>query len=326
MKNAEHEWFDHSAGESIVSINGSATANTKWNSTDSRRLPFNEGFACVTHGSHSASIDQFGEESSAVKFDASTKQSEGLPKFISEGDSDMLTKDKLGARPGVATQIRDRVSYAVEKNEKKTDDKERHRTFTAHKLIDRLQNVARELENAGETKKSTIANFTAEAINSANFFDARNTGLGKEIEDFLNWRTRVSNKEAQEYRESAIRSIEQRSEQLWKSGQVTKRIAGSDPIIKRSARHANGPLLGQLCQDVLFEDIACVGFFKEGAPLVGNSPSQGRKGNKLNATKILQEIKATCSRKHMQTAEQLKENKHSRDRFRKFALMPSKGG
>ena len=252
MKNAEHKWFDQSAGESFLSIKGSATANTKWNSTDSLPLLFNEGFACVTHGSHSASIDKFGEESSAVKFDASTKQSEGFPKFISEVDSDMLTNYKLSACPGVATQIRDRVSYAVEKNEKKTDDKERHRMSTSHKLIDRLQNVARDFENAGETKKSNIANFTAEAIKSANLFDARNTGLGKEIEDFLNWRTRVSNKEAQEYRESAIRSIEQRSEQLWKSGQVTKRIAGSDPIIKRSARHVSGPLLEQLCQYVLF--------------------------------------------------------------------------
>ena len=83
-----------------------------------------------------------------------------------------------------------------------------------------MKSVAQELNCAGNMKQSAILEFTAEGINNANVFDARKMGLDDEIKECINWRKHVSNKEAEEYRENAIKRVEERSQDLWKAGQV----------------------------------------------------------------------------------------------------------
>ena len=174
-----------------------------------------------------------------------------------------------------------------------------------------FDSAASEFASLGQNKKSAIAKFTAWAIKNPISFDTKQTTLESDAQQCIDWRKSVSNTKATQFRETTISRIEHDANAFWQSGKVSAWLNKSDHIIKHISRQVNGPLLEQLVQEISYVDSECVELFREGAPLVGELPSQGGEKNKLHASRTVEKLKANCKKANMETLKCLREDKHS---------------
>ena len=91
----------------------------------------------------------------------------------------------------------------------------------------------------------------------------------------LEWVGAHSAAEVREWRELAVQRVEQRAAYLWQSGAVDRWGQGLDSGTQRIVAGVCGPLLHELATAVEYEDMACLGFFTEGAPLIGELEPSG---------------------------------------------------
>ena len=99
--------------------------------------------------------------------------------------------------------------------------------------------------------------------------------------------------------------------EFWHNGDARKWIAQSDEFIQQISSDVNGPLLEHLVAQASYDDAECVQFFRDGAPLAGQMPSQGGEANKLCASCTIGELWDQCGVRNRKTVNSLKEDKHS---------------
>ena len=91
----------------------------------------------------------------------------------------------------------------------------------------------------------------------------------------LEWVGAHSAAEVREWRELAVQRVEQRAAYLWQSGAVDRWGQGLDSGTQRIVAGVCGPLLHELATAVEYEDMACLSFFTDGAPLLGELEPSG---------------------------------------------------
>ena len=128
-----------------------------------------------------------------------------------------------------------------------------------------------------------------------------------------------------------ISAIEEAGKELWKSGAVASWYADADRQVAAVSRTVNGPLLEYLaevhdylprslalfcvcnCQAISYEDAACIQFFREGAPIIGELPYSGN-GTRLLVTQDAN-IEGLLERApigNLRILEKLREDPHAR--------------
>ena len=110
---------------------------------------------------------------------------------------------------------------------------------------------------------------------SAALFEA-NKLVAADLAETLEWFEGKSTSEIMNYRENAIRAIEELATTLKKEGKVKKWLdEARDDKVRRISENINGPLLEILATKIQYHDQRAIELFREGAPIVGILPRTG---------------------------------------------------
>ena len=99
--------------------------------------------------------------------------------------------------------------------------------------------------------------------------------ISTDVWDAVHWVNERSSDHIIAERERIIQSIEDEARELHASGAVHKWFDGADAGVRTVAQGVNGPLLRELAVRTDFQDLACVDFFRAGAPAIGPLPVSG---------------------------------------------------
>ena len=109
----------------------------------------------------------------------------------------------------------------------------------------------------------------------AALFEA-NKFVAADLVETLDWFEGKSTAEIMNYRENAIRAIEELATTLKKEGKVKKWLdEARDDKVRRISENINGPLLEILATKIQYHDQRAIELFREGAPIVGILPRTG---------------------------------------------------
>ena len=107
--------------------------------------------------------------------------------------------------------------------------------------------------------------------------------LSQEVVDALDWMAARSPQQIAEERESILRNLETRAEELVNTGAHEAWLNDADPYVKVISESVNGPLLAALARETNYHDPDCVDIFRVGAPLTGPLQVSGN-GKQIDPT------------------------------------------
>ena len=99
--------------------------------------------------------------------------------------------------------------------------------------------------------------------------------LPSEVSEALSWVTARTAAQVNADREAIVRQIEFEAGDLVSSGAAARWMLSASPEVRSVAKGVNGPLLERLAHRAGFEDLACIEFFRWGAPAAGPLPPSG---------------------------------------------------
>jgi len=154
--------------------------------------------------------------------------------------------------------------------------------------------------------------FMVSALAKEAVFEQSKPEVPRDVSDALEWVAARSAQRVMEEREAIISSIEADAKMMWASGACEKWFGVCDAEVREVAATVNGPLMHELALRAEHCDVACVDFFRQGAPLLGKLEYSGIGDEKVfKEHQSLNLLKANCGMQNRKLLQTLREDERS---------------